>query len=127
MSNLVICEGCGRECNPDQEQLSHVEVNVLDGPKREITLCDKVCCEFWDEAGPGGWVKLDSGEEVQRIFWQCEVCEGVYRHAVLVMLVDMDDYDPEEGKEPYESVVCLSCRGKERGRFKTRAEVEGKA
>lgn len=118
---LIVCEGCGHEFDPEKDFYNDVEVNVRDGSKRLIRLCDRTCCEFWDESAPGDWEVLDSGEEVQRRYWQCEFCDSVLEYGGVHLLVDTDD------EEPGEYIVCVSCQRKEPGRFKTRAEVEGKA
>ena len=126
---MPICEGCGYEYSLDEMAILPVLVNLKDGTQRDVTLCGDVCVDFWDDTAPGDWVALHSGEEVQRVHWMCDVCSSVWEHTGVKLLIDMDNFDPDEPGDPLEnvkmaeSIVCASCRKKEKDRFKTRADI----
>src|SRR2546427_8427680 len=106
-----------------------VEVNFKDGIRRDVHFCVNVCADFWDETAPGDWVELHSGDQVQRVNWMCDICESVWNHSGVKLLIDMDNFDPDDAGDPLENVkmaeciVCASCRKKEKDRFKTRADI----
>ncbi len=74
---------------------------------------------------PSDWVELASGEEVQLVLWQCGVCDGVYNYRLVKLLVDTDDYDPDDplSVSQAECAVCSFCQQRERGRFKSRGDM----
>ena len=158
---MPICEGCGYEYEQDEMAVLPVLVNLKDGTQRDVTLCGDICIDFWDDTAPGDWVALHSGEEVQRVHWMCDVCSSVWEHTGVKLLIDMDNFDPDddtageprlyarlhmektlksrsnegfassiddsgdplENVKMAESIVCASCRKKEKDRFKTRADI----
>jgi hypothetical protein len=126
---MITYPGCGHNYEPDDMEAVETEVNLQDGTKRRILFDGVVCCDFWDDSEPGDWVPLASGEEVQLSLWQCSICDSVYEHNLVKLLIDMDNFDPEDAGDPLENVkmaeyiVCSFCQKKEKDRFKTRAEV----
>ena len=126
---MPICEGCGYEYKQDEMAVLPVLVNLKDGTQRDVPLCGDVCADFWDDTAPGDWVALHSGEEVQRVHWTCDICSSVWEHTGVKLLIDMDNFDPDDSGDPLEnvkmaeSIVCASCQKKEKARFKTRADI----
>lgn len=114
-SETAICEGCGAERGLDNWAILPTKVNLRDGSSREILFCDQPCCEFWDDTEPGDWVELASGEEVQLALWRCTICDGVYDHDMVKLMIDTEDNDSDV-------VVCSLCRKKEKGRFKAKEQ-----
>jgi len=123
------CEGCGYEYDQEEMAVLPVLVNLKDGTQRDVHFCGDVCADFWDYTGPSEWVALHSGEEVQRVSWQCDVCDQVWTHTGVKALIDMDNFDPDDPGDPLENalmaecIVCASCQKKEKDRFKTTADI----
>lgn len=109
---MIHCEGCGQDYNPEDMQYNTTEVNMRDGTKRHILFCETTCCDLWDDAKPGSWEPLASGEEVQLAHWRCNMCDGVYDYNVMYEVIDTDYADATM------AIVCSSCLKKNKERFK---------
>jgi len=123
--DVVHCEGCGYDFEA-VEMSGVILVHLQDGGTRELQLCSPVCFDFWAFSEPGDWVKLASGEKVQRAVWTCQKCATAYDYAKVQLLIDVLDYDPDDHVSewhPEEWVICDTCHKAQPERFKTRREV----
>src|SRR5260370_38011999 len=101
---MIECEKCGESC--EREEIETVRVPLRDKEKtqRPLDLCKATCAAIWDETAPGTWVMIGS-EEVQRLYWPCDLCNEVYRYDGVKIMVRLVQAPPRT-----EYIVCDECQ-----------------
>lgn len=107
----ITCAQYGDTCAP--AEMSEVQVELEDGTKTIILLCDRICYpDFWDDVAPGEFTRCDAADiEVRKLLWTCEECTTVGEYGLFKLVLDT------EWEPPSEAIICSFCRKKEKDRW----------